>query len=160
MEQNVIDASGLLAISTRLQRLSDQIRKDGLLIYKAFDIDFQPKWFPVLYTLYKKSTMSVVSLSDEIGYAHPSTISLLKELEKEKLIRSKKDKTDTRKRLVELTDKGKELLANMEPVWEVIVKTTAEITNTENNLMKAINEVEAALKEKSFLLRAEAHIKK
>ena len=27
MEQNVIDASGLLAISTRLQRLSDQIRK-------------------------------------------------------------------------------------------------------------------------------------
>ena len=160
MEQNVIDASGLLAISTRLQRLSDQIRKDGLMIYKAFGIDFQPKWFPVLYTLHKKSIMSVVSLSEEIGYAHPSTISLLKELEKEKLIRSTKDKTDTRKRLVALTDKGKELLSTMEPVWEVIVKATAEITNTENNLMKAINEVEATLKEKSFLHRAEGYVGK
>ncbi|SDD41755.1 MarR family winged helix-turn-helix transcriptional regulator [Pedobacter soli] len=160
MEQNVIDASGLLAISTRLQRLSDQIRKDGLLIYKAFGIDFQPKWFPVLYTLYKKSSMSVVLLSEEIGYAHPSTISLLKELEKEKLIRSKKDKTDTRKRLVELTEKGQTLLSTMEPVWEVIVKATAEITNTQNNLMAAINEVEAGLREKSFLQRAEAYLKK
>ena len=104
--------------------------------------------------------MSVVSLSEEIGYAHPSTISLLKELEKEKLIRSKKDKVDTRKRLVELTEKGKTLLSTMEPVWEVIIKATAEITNTENNLMKAINEVEATLQEKSFLQRAEVYIKK
>ena len=159
IEENVIDSSGLLAISTRLQRLSDQIRKDGLLIYKVFGIDFQPKWFPVFYTLYKKSTMSVVSLSDEIGYAHPSTISLLKELEKEKFIRSKKDQVDTRKRLVELTEKGTTLLSSMEPVWDVIVKATAEVTNTENNLMKAINEVEAALKEKSFFERAEGYIK-
>jgi hypothetical protein len=47
----------------------------------------------------------------------------------------------------------------MEPVWEVIIKATAEITNTENNLMKAINEVEASLQEKSFLQRAEVYIK-
>ena len=103
--------------------------------------------------------MSVVLLSEEIGYAHPSTISLLKELEKEKLIRSKKDKVDTRKRLVELTEKGQTLLSTMEPVWEVIIKATAEITNTQNNLMAAINEVEAGLREKSFLQRAEAYLK-
>ncbi|WP_316802655.1 MarR family winged helix-turn-helix transcriptional regulator [Pedobacter nototheniae] len=157
MEQNVIDASGLLAISTRLQRLSDQIRKDGVLIYKAFGIDFQPKWFPVLYTLHKKSAMSVVLLSEEIGYAHPSTISLLKELEREKLIRSKKDKTDTRKRLVELTEKGETLLSTMKPVWDVIIQATAEITNTQNNLMKAIVEVEEGLRQKGFLERAQAY---
>jgi DNA-binding MarR family transcriptional regulator len=85
---------------------------------------------------------------------------LLKELEKEKLIGSKKDKVDTRKRLVELTEKGTALLSTMEPVWDVIIKATAEITNTQNNLMKAINEVEASLKEKSFLQRAEVYIKK
>jgi hypothetical protein len=61
--------------------------------------------------------------------------------------------------LVELTEKGTALLATMEPVWEVIIKATAEITNTQNNLMKAINEVEATLKEKSFLQRAEVYIK-
>src|SRR3954469_20416834 len=100
---NVINESGILAVSTRLQRLADQIRKDGLLIYKANGIDFEPKWFPVIYTLHQKSTLSVVEIAAEIGYSHPSTISLLKELEKKKLIRSKKDKSDERKRLLTLT---------------------------------------------------------
>ncbi len=91
---NVIDESGILAISTRLQRLAEQLRKDGVLIYKANNIEFEPKWFPVIYTLHFKPVLSVVEIAAEIGYTHPSTISLLKELEKEKLIRSKKDKAD------------------------------------------------------------------
>lgn len=82
---NVIDASGLLAISTRLQRLSDQLRKDGLKIYESHHIHFEPKWFPVIYTLHKKPVLSVVEIANEIGYTHPSTISLLKELEKKKI---------------------------------------------------------------------------
>src|SRR5258708_40026649 len=103
---NVIEESCLLAISTRLQRLSEQFRKDGFLIYKNNNIDFEPKWFPVIYTLHFKPVLSVVELAAEIGYTHPSTISLLKELDKEKIIRSKKDKNDERKRLILLTEKG------------------------------------------------------
>ncbi|WP_291924340.1 MarR family winged helix-turn-helix transcriptional regulator [Chitinophaga sp.] len=150
---NVIDESGILAISTRLQRLADQLRKDGQLIYKANGIDFEPKWFPVIYTLYLKPVLSVVEISMEIGYTHPSTISLLKELEKEKLIRSKKDKLDERKRLIQLTEKGKTLVAEMQPVWQRMVVALTALTNTKNNLMKAIEEVEAQMKTLSFLER-------
>ena len=89
---NVIDESGILAISTRLQRLSEKIRKEGFLVYKENGINFEPKWFPVIYTLHLKPILSVVELATEIGYTHPSTITLLKELEKEKLIRSKRIK--------------------------------------------------------------------
>ena len=39
---NVIDKAGLLAIATRLQRLADQFRKDGVLIYETQGIDFHP----------------------------------------------------------------------------------------------------------------------
>ena len=151
---NVIDESGLLAISTRLQRLSEQLRKDGALIYKANGISFEPKWFPVIYTLHYKPVLSVVELAAEIGYTHPSTISLLKELEKEKLIKSLKDKQDERKRLLKLSGKGKALVEEMQPVWEIMTAAIAEITDTRNNLMKAIMEVEDRLKEKSFLERA------
>ena len=42
---NIIDEIGILAISTRLQRLSEQLRKDGAQIYTYFNIDFEPKWF-------------------------------------------------------------------------------------------------------------------
>lgn len=157
---NVIDESGILAISTRLQRLSEQIRKDGFLVYKANGITFEPKWFPVIYTLHLKPVLSVVELAAEIGYTHPSTITLLKELEKEKLIRSKKDKHDERKRLLQLSDKGKELVEQMQPVWGTIIAAITELTDTQNNLMKAIIEVEQQLQEKSFLDRAKAIMKK
>ncbi|WP_342331583.1 MarR family transcriptional regulator [Pedobacter sp. FW305-3-2-15-E-R2A2] len=151
---NVIDESGILAISTRLQRLSEQFRKDGALLYKSYDIDFEPKWFPVIYTLHHKGILGVVDLASEIGYTHPSTISLLKELEKQKLIRSKKDKKDERKRLIQLSSKGEELIIRMQPVWQLMVGVFTEITATENNLLKAITEVEEKLKQQGFLQRA------
>jgi len=152
---NVIDESGILAISTRLQRLAEQLRKEGVLIYKANNIEFEPKWFPVIYTLHFKPILSVVEIAAEIGYTHPSTISLLKELEKQKLIRSKKDKADERKRLIMLTTKGQELIVRMKPVWEIMKAAAAEIADTQNNLMKAITEAEEKLKQQSFFERAQ-----
>jgi len=154
---NVIDELGILAISTRLQRLSEQLRKDGVLIYKDCGIDFEPKWFPVIYTLYRKPGLGVVELAAEIGYAHPSTISLLKELENEKLVLSRKDRQDERKRILRLSDKGMQLVQEIEPVWKIMTAAIEEITNTRNNLMKAIIEVEARLGEKSFFERARSH---
>ena len=152
---NVINQAGILAISTRLQRLSDQLRKDGLLIYKASGIDFEPKWFPVVYSLHRKPVLSVVEIAAEIGYSHPSTISLLKELEKQKLIRSGRDKADERKRPIRLTDKGKVLVDQMQPVWKIMTAALTELTDTTNNLMRAIDEVEAQMKQQSFFERAE-----
>lgn len=151
---NIIDESGILAISTRLQRLSEQLRKDGALFYKSYGIDFEPKWFPVIYTLHHKEVLSVVEIANEIGYTHPSTISLLKELEKQKLIRSKKDKVDERKRLILLTPKGQELIVKMKPVWDLMSSVLKEITDNQNNLLQAINEAENKIKQQSFLQRA------
>ncbi|PTR00835.1 hypothetical protein C8P68_10163 [Mucilaginibacter yixingensis] len=151
---NIVNDLGLLAIATRLQRLAEQLRKDGLLIYKAHGIDFEPKWFPVMYTLHVKHVLSVVELSAEIGYSHPSTITLLKELETQKLIKSKKDKADERKRLVLLTEKGSALINQMEPVWQVMIAATAQLTETKNNLLKALEEVEQQMEVQSFYQRA------
>ncbi|KIC62987.1 MarR family winged helix-turn-helix transcriptional regulator [Chryseobacterium taiwanense] len=150
---NVINESGTLALSTRLQRLSEQLRKDGALVYKEFGIDFEPKYFPVIFTLHHKNTLSVVEIANEIGYTHPSTISLLKELEKQQMIQSKKDKTDERKRLIELAPKGIELIAQMKPVWEIISKVLGEISDNQNHLLKAINEAEEKIANQSFLQR-------
>jgi DNA-binding MarR family transcriptional regulator len=151
---NIINDLGILAIAARLQRLAEQIRKDGVLIYKAHGIDFEPKWFPVIYTLHIKPVLSVVELAAEIGYSHPSTISLLKELEKQKLIISGKDKTDERKRLIRLTDKGELLIKQMKPVWEVMITAASQLTETENNLMKAMEEVEHQMELQGFYQRA------
>ena len=154
---SMIDDSGVLAIATRLVRLSEQFRRDGAQVYKEYGIEFEPKWFPVIYVLYYKQQLSVVELAAEIGYTHPSTISLLKELEKQKLVKGQKDKTDQRKRIIRLTDQGRALVTRMEPVWQVFREAFAGLLDTKNNLMQAIIEVEANFKEKSLLQRALEH---
>ena len=151
---NVINEAGILAISTRLHRFSEQLRKDGALIYKAFGIDFELKWFPVIFTIYQKKLAGVVEIANEIGYTHPSTISLLKELEKLQFIEWKKDRHDERKRLFLLAPKGEELIGKMKPVWELMSKVLGEIADNENNLLKAINEAEEKIAAQSFLQRA------
>ena len=136
------------------RRVSQRKHEASQSVYKSFDIDFEPKWFPVIYTLHIKEMLSVVEIASEIGYSHPSTISLLKELEKLKIISSKKDKLDERKRLIVLTTKGKELVVKMQPVWTVMKKTLNEITDNQNNLLKAIEETEQNLIRTGFLQRA------
>lgn len=151
---NVINEAGILAISTRLHRLSEQLRKDGALIYKAFGIDFELKWFPVIFTIYKKEIASVVEIANEIGYTHPSTITLLKELEKQELIQWEKDKQDERKRMFILTSKGKELIEKMKPVWELMSQILGDISDNKNNLLTAIDEAEEKIASQSFYQRA------
>lgn len=95
-----------------------------------------------------------MEIANEIGYTHPSTINLLKELEKKKLIQWEKDKQDERKRLFMLTSEGKELIEKMQPVWELMSKILGDIADNENNLLKAIDEAEEKIANQSFYQRA------
>lgn len=149
----MFDDLGALAISTRLQRLSDRFRRDGVLIYQHNGISFEPKWFPVIYALHVREALGIMELSEEIGYAHPSTISLLKELEKEGLVESFKDERDERKRMVRLSIKAKRLVTQMEPVWDKIKRTAEQIIDNANNLLQAMDETEYQLKKEGFFER-------
>jgi DNA-binding MarR family transcriptional regulator len=155
----MIDEAGILAIATRLTRLSDNLRKDGHLIYQAYGIDFEPKYFPVVFVLYKKPSLSIVQVAEEIGYSHPSTITLLKDLEEKGLIASKKDKQDERKRMVHLTPKGRALVGKIQPVWQTMIQALNDLLTTKNNLLDAVTEVERRMEEQSFYQRAKKTMK-
>jgi predicted RNA binding protein with dsRBD fold (UPF0201 family) len=42
----------------------------------------------------------------------------------------------------------------MKPVWQVMIEATAQLTETKNNLMKALEEVEQQMELQSFYQRA------
>jgi DNA-binding MarR family transcriptional regulator/GNAT superfamily N-acetyltransferase len=151
--KNTIDRTGILAIATRLLRLSEQLRKDAGEIYEMAGIPFEPKWFPVIYVLDRKTPRTVMEIAGEIGYTHPSTISLLQQLEKGRLVRSARDKTDSRKRLVHLTPKGQELISRMKPVWHQMTVALTDLTDTAHPLLPALDEIEQRLQKESFLER-------
>ncbi len=128
-------------------------RKDVTKIYQEYGIAFESKWFPVLYILSRKAPLGVVELADELGYAHPSAIALVKEMEKQKLIRSVISKTDARKRLLQLTPKALEWEKKMQPLWDKMRIVAGGIYNNGSSLLKAVEDVERALKECSYYER-------
>jgi MarR family transcriptional repressor of mepA len=149
-KSNMIDELGELALSTRLMRLAEWTRKDVTRIYQEYGMPFESKWFPVLYILGRKAPLSVMELTEELGYAHPSVIALIKEMEKQKLVRSIPNKTDGRKRMLELTPKAIGWQKKMQPLWDRMRLVGAQIYNNGSSLLKAIIDVEAALNECSF----------
>jgi DNA-binding MarR family transcriptional regulator len=150
---NLIDQIREMALSTRLVRLSDTIRQDITCIYREQGIDFESKWFPVLFVMLQRSPIGVIDLAQEIGYAHPSVIALVKEMENKKLITSVASKTDKRKRMLSLTPKGQGLKKKLAPLWEDILKIARKITDNRNNLFAALEETEAVLQAESFYSR-------
>lgn len=152
----MIDELGELALSTRLMRLSEWTRRDVTKIYKEYGIAFESKWFPVLYILSRKGPLGVVELAHELGYSHPSVIALVKEMEKQKLIRSTASKADGRKRMLELTPKALEWENKMQPLWERMRIVAAQIYNNGSSLLRAIEDTEQAMNESSFYDRFKA----
>ncbi|AYB29619.1 MarR family winged helix-turn-helix transcriptional regulator [Chryseolinea soli] len=150
---NLINELGELALSTRLMRLSEGMRKDVTRIYHEHGIDFESKWFPVLYVLSKRSPLSVLELANEIGYTHPSVIALVKEMEKKKLVKSVPGKDDGRKRMLHLTPKALDMVKALEPLWYVMRLASKQVYNNGSSLLKAVEDAEAALDEQGYYER-------
>jgi DNA-binding MarR family transcriptional regulator len=149
----LIDDLGELAVGTRLMRLSERTRKDVTRIYKEHHLDFEAKWFPVLYVLNHKLAMGVVELADEIGYTHQSVMALVKEMQKQKLIKSNSSKSDGRKRMLSLTPKALDLIKEFKPLWEDFLTVNHVIYNNGSSLLKAVEDTEAALRKEGFYER-------
>ena len=147
---NLINELGELALSTRLVRLSEMARKDVTRIYKEHHLNFESKWFPVLYVLHQKKSISIIELADEIGYSHPSVIALIKEMQKEKLLKSALSKSDGRKRIITLTAKAENMIEEFQPLWDNFRKVATQIYNNGSSLLKAVEDTEAALAKESY----------
>lgn len=151
---------GELALGSRLKRLSDEIMKDGKKIYAANKIDFEPKWFPVYYSISKAESMTVTDIADAIGFKHPSVSQLVKELEKNGLIESTASTKDARKRNLKLSEKGRALLPGIESIWSDISNALNDMINQHtHNILCALEQCEDDFEKIPMLERVMTHRK-
>jgi DNA-binding MarR family transcriptional regulator len=151
---------GILSLTTKMQRLCEILRNDARMVYRKYDAKFMNKWYPVILILSKQPPMSLTELASELNYAHPSVIQLVNEIEEEGLIRSSQHKKDNRKRMVSLTIKGEKVMKNIFPFARAMAQALNQITKTENNIIKAINEVEEQLRRENFYSRVDKILEK
>lgn len=151
---DIIADLGTLAFASRLKRLSDLGMQSTLDIYKFYEVDFEPRFFPLFYYLSQKGEANIMELADNLNVSHPAIIQIAKDLEKKGLIISKKSADDARKRNLKISKKGKSLLSILKKIWAEIRAMNDEIIESrEHNIMIAIKEIEDAWAEKTYLER-------
>ncbi|GAO44511.1 bifunctional helix-turn-helix transcriptional regulator/GNAT family N-acetyltransferase [Flavihumibacter petaseus] len=154
------DQAGKVAIGSRLRMLTDIITADAEKIYQLYQVNLQPKWFPVFHLLCEGGE-SVTGIARKIGHSHPSVSKIVSEMVADGLVKEKKDPQDGRRNLVSLTAKGKKAAEKLATQLQDVEAAVEEILQaTRNDLWKAIGEWEFLLEQKSLFRRVEAQRKK
>jgi DNA-binding MarR family transcriptional regulator/ribosomal protein S18 acetylase RimI-like enzyme len=158
---NFIEELGTMALGSRVKILSEMLMKDVSRIYKEMDLDFEPRWFTFFQLVLRNPGITVTEIARELNQTHPAAVQVINSLVKKKLVRTKKDKTDQRKRLVSLTKKGKDLSEELEAVWEAVHQSAREILKeSDPKFIEHIARVEKALKKKNTYDRIRGKLQK
>ncbi len=154
---DILSELGELALGSRLKRLSDSIMREGSIIYQQNSLDFEPKYFTIYYLLLHDGSQSIMDLAEKLGYAHPSIIQLVKEMEVKGWILSSRDKSDKRKRVLSLSNKAKQMAPQMTRVWDDIAKALYDLLAAyDTNFLTKIEQIENALHDEPLAQRVAA----
>jgi N-acetylglutamate synthase-like GNAT family acetyltransferase/DNA-binding MarR family transcriptional regulator len=156
IKMDVIKQLGEVALGSRLKRLSDRWAKEAKGFYELNGLDFEPRWFPLFYTLSQekgppKGRLSIGELSERVGQSHPAIIQFVKELEQNGWIVSEKCGRDARRRLISLSPKAQDLMPNFRLVWQIVSEEILKIIKQQkNNILFAIEELEEILDRENY----------
>src|SRR4051812_47365556 len=148
------ERTGKMAIGTRVRLLAETITGDAAELYKAYGVNLQPRWFPVLYFLAQTESETITGIAKAIGHSHPSVSKLIRELTAAGYVTGKSDKSDGRRNPVKLSRKGKQVMVKMTDQFTDVAAAVEEISaQSRHNLWLAIEEWENILRKKSLLQR-------
>src|SRR5580704_17691282 len=154
MAENIINELGALAIGARMRRMIDLFAKEVERIYAENGLEVETRYFALFYLLSRRGSYSIMEIAKELGLTHPAIIDLARGLEKKGYIESVKSPDDLRKRILRISKKGKTTLPAFELVWAKINRLNKQLVESQqHNLLKALEELEATLDEKSYYKR-------
>ena len=149
---------GLLVLGSRLRRLSDRIMSSGQEIYRTAKIEFEPRWFPVFRLLADHGPLTVGVCARRLGLTHASISQMARAMGKHGIITSRKDASDERRRLLELTDKGRAMLPELQTLWQDIEAGIRDVVDYGGvDILAALEGIEQALAVQSLSERASKH---
>ncbi len=151
---NLIKQLEELAFGTRLKLLTERILQDGAKVYRAQNIDFEPRWFTIFYLLQKQSPLGITEISQMLGISQPAVSQVAEAMVKKGLVKIIKEKKDTRKKLLALSAKGEALIPVLKPIWESFEEATKELfTSIGYDMIFIIDKMERALDNKDLFTR-------
>jgi DNA-binding MarR family transcriptional regulator len=158
---NLYQRLGFLVLGSRLRRVSDSFLSEITRAYQNEGIEFDASWFPVFYLLAENDSLSIKELSEQTEVSHPAASQLITGLKNKGLVAATTCTEDGRKQLITFTAKGREVLEQVQPVWDAITLSMDEVMNNEpetKQLMAAITALETAFQSTALSERIERHL--
>ncbi|BDU26877.1 bifunctional helix-turn-helix transcriptional regulator/GNAT family N-acetyltransferase [Flavobacterium sp. GSB-24] len=145
---------GKVALGSRLRLMTASFTDDAAKIYELYGIDFNPKWFPVFYTIAEDRERTITEIANEIGHSQPSVSKIIQEMIGAGILEEGAKTDDKRKNNVVLTKKGN-LISNKikNQLLDIDVAVEGLISEAKHNLWAAIEEWEFLLQQKSLFKR-------
>lgn len=145
---------GEMSLAINLRRLGDRLMSEASRVYDREGTGFRPRWLPVAWALRGGSARSISDLARSLGVSHTAVNQVAAEMAREGLIRWRRDPTDGRKRLLELTAAGRSTVDSLEGLWDEVRAATREVlAESGHDLLEALLAVEAALDARPLELR-------
>ena len=141
---------GLAAFGTRLRRLSEQLDREVQGLYREAELDFEPRWFPVVTALAERGPATVGELAEALGVSHAAVSQVRGPLVDRGLIRARSDARDLRRQVLQLTDAGFAAIEPLRPLWAAITAVTAELCGEAPALLAGLEGLESALARKGL----------
>jgi DNA-binding MarR family transcriptional regulator len=145
---------GASALGARLRRLSERIDREAAALYVEYGVEFEQRWFGVLNQLVLGGPASVGALAEALGVTHAAVSQTRQALEEVGLVRSEADASDTRRRNLAVTQKGRALMTKLRPVFDALAEASRELDAEAGEVLQTLNRLEEALDRRSLVERA------
>ncbi|WP_291726081.1 MarR family winged helix-turn-helix transcriptional regulator [Bernardetia sp.] len=144
---------GFAGLNSRIKRLSDELLYSTKDYYKNAGLDIEPNWHLIFLLLEKHKSLTITEISQELRMSHPACVKIINKMKKKGYIDTKKDENDSRKQLLELSDKAKNKLPEFHKHWDACIKTTEELIEQSPNFMQELTEFENLVADKNYMER-------
>ncbi len=151
---DILKKLGTFAFASRLKRLSDRLKAEATTLYHHEGADFNDSWFLVGYMLSKEENLTVTEMAQALGISRPAISQIASEMGRHRLIHVRVDEADRRRKILSLTDRGREAVESLKPVWRAIAECTEElIASSGQDVLKAIASIEKGIEKRSLFAR-------
>lgn len=145
---------GKVALGSRLRLMTASFTDDASKIYELYGVDFNPKWFPVFYTIAEEREITITEIANEIGHSQPSVSKIIQEMIGAGILEEAAKTDDKRKNNVVLTEKGMAISNKIkQQLLDIDVAVEGLIAEAKHNLWAAVEEWEFLLQQKSLFKR-------
>jgi N-acetylglutamate synthase-like GNAT family acetyltransferase/DNA-binding MarR family transcriptional regulator len=103
--------------------------------------------------------LTIVEASNLLGLSQPALSQFSKQLQNEKLIKIVIDQSDSRKRILSLTPKGRVRVQEMKPIWDAVQQAAEDLCTEHNNdFYRSLLKLEKSFSSESLLTRTRRYL--